>query len=353
MSKLKLGVIFGGMSTEHDVSIVSGTSIIKNLNKDKYEIYPIYIDKEGNWFEYIKKVNEIEVLKVGEQIEELLPIENPVEYLKEIDLVFPVLHGLYGEDGTIQGMLELLKKKYVGCRVLSSSLCMDKVYTKIILEKANIPQADYMYFRKFKNQYIYIDQQFEEKICSLEEVCQMVQDQLGLPVFVKPSNSGSSVGINKSHNLEELANHIACAAEFDYKILVEKNIKGREVECSVLGNEEVKASCVGEILSAEEFYTFDAKYTNAKSKTVIPIDISSTVSEKIRNLAVKAFKAVDGKGLSRIDFFVEEGTQRVVLNEINTLPGFTQISMYPKLWEYVGISYSSLLDELIELALEE
>lgn len=353
MSKLKLGVIFGGMSTEHDVSIVSGTSIIKNLNKDKYEIYPIYIDMDGNWFEYIKRVNEIEILKVGDHISDIIPIENPFEYLKELDVVFPVLHGLYGEDGTIQGMLELLKKKYVGCHVLASSICMDKVYTKVILEKANIRQADYIYLRKYKDQYIYIDKEFNERICDLDEICYIVKEQLDFPVFVKPSNSGSSVGISKSHNIEELLKHICYAAEFDHKILIEKNIVGREVECAVLGNEEIQVSCVGEILPAEEFYTFDAKYANAKSRTVIPATISSTVSEKIRNIAEKAFKAVDGKGLSRVDFFIENETEEIILNEINTLPGFTQISMYPKLWEQVGLSYSNLLEQLIELALEE
>lgn len=353
MYKEKIAVVFGGMSTEHDVSIVSGTSVLKNLNKEKYDIFPIYIDREGNWFKYTKPVNQIEILNVGDKIEELDKIEEPMEYLKNIDVVFPVLHGLYGEDGTIQGMLELLNKKYVGCKVFASSVCMDKVYAKVIFDKAKINQAKYIYIRKAGERYIYIDNEFNEEIHSLEEIADIVSEKIGFPVFIKPSNSGSSVGINKSHNIEELKEHIKYASQFDKKILIEENICGREVECAVLGNEEVKASCVGEILPAEEFYTFDAKYINAESRVVIPADLPEGISNEIRSTAIKAFKAVDGKGLSRVDFFVENGTNRIIINEINTLPGFTQISMYPKLWEEAGIKYSDLLDELIKLAKED
>lgn len=353
MYKEKIAVVFGGMSTEHDVSIVSGTSVLKNLNKEKYDIFPIYIDREGNWFKYTKTVNQIEVLNVGDKIEELDKIEEPMEYLKNIDVVFPVLHGLYGEDGTIQGMLELLNKKYVGCKVLASSVCMDKVYAKVIFDKAKINQAKYIYIRKAGERYIYIDNEFNEEIHSLEEIADIVSEKIGFPVFIKPSNSGSSVGINKSHNIEELKEHIKYASQFDKKILIEENICGRELECAVLGNEEVKASCVGEILPAEEFYTFDAKYKNAESRVVIPADLPEGISNEIRSTAIKAFKAVDGKGLSRVDFFVENGTNKIIINEINTLPGFTQISMYPKLWEEAGIKYSDLLDELIKLAKED
>lgn len=353
MYKEKIAVVFGGMSTEHDVSIVSGTSVLKNLNKEKYDIFPVYIDREGNWFKYTKPVDKIEVLNVGDKIEELDKIEEPMEYLKNIDVVFPVLHGLYGEDGTIQGMLELLNKKYVGCKVLASSVCMDKVYAKVIFDKAKINQAKYIYIRKVGERYIYIDNEFNEEIHSLEEIADIVSEKIGFPVFVKPSNSGSSVGINKSHNIEELKEHIKYASQFDKKILIEENICGREVECAVLGNEDVKASCVGEILPAEEFYTFDAKYKNAESRVVIPADLPEDISNEIRSTAIKAFKAVDGKGLSRVDFFVENGKNKVIINEINTLPGFTQISMYPKLWEEAGIKYSDLLDELIKLAKED
>ena len=350
MSKMKLGVIFGGMSTEHDISIVSGSSVIKNLNKEKYDITPIYIDENGEWYLYQKDLNEIDILSVGEQPKELQKLDNPMETIKKMDVVFPVLHGLYGEDGTIQGLFELLKVPYVGCRVLGSSVCMDKVYTKIIIEKAGINQAKCSYVRKYNDKYILIDENFNERVMSLKEVCKEVEKKCGLPAFVKPSNSGSSVGINKAKTLEELENAIDYASKFDNKILVEENINAREIECAVIGNEDVEASCVGEILPAEEFYSFDAKYNNVESRVVIPAEISNEISEEIRSIAKRAFKAVDGKGLARVDFFVEKNTNKVYLNEINTMPGFTTISMYPQLWEKCGKSYSDLLDELIKNA---
>ncbi len=350
MSKLKIGVIFGGMSTEHDVSVVSATSIIKNLDKEKYKIYPIYISKNGQWHLYAKPIHEIEVLTVGDIVQPIEKIENELTYLKEMDIIFPALHGLYGEDGTIQGLLELLKKKYVGCRVLSSSVCMDKAYTKVILNAAQIPQAKYIYIKADKGNYRYIDQGFNEEINNIDQIIQKVENQLGYPVFVKPSNSGSSVGIQKAKNKEELKEAIKNAEKYDIKILIEEEILGREVECAVLGNEDVKATCIGEILPAEEFYTFDAKYKNAQSRVVIPANIEKQKQEEIKSLAIKAFKAVDGKGLSRVDFFIENETGKVIINEINTLPGFTQISMYPKLWEASGLNYTQLLDELIKIA---
>ena len=332
---MKLAVIFGGTSTEHDVSIVSGTSVIKNLNKEKYKITPIYIDEKGEWYEYTKDINEIEITEIGEKLTELKKLDNVMETLKKQDVIFPVLHGLNGEDGTIQGLLELLKIPYVGCKVLASSVAMDKVYTKVIIDKAKIKQAKSEYIRKFEDKYIYIDKEFNEKICTLDEACNKVQEKLKYPMFIKPSNSGSSVGINKAKNFEELKNAVEYASKFDKKILVEQGIVGHEVECAVLGNEEVIASNVGEIKAADEFYSFDAKYKNAQSKTLIPADISKEKQEEVRKLAVKAFKAIDGKGLSRVDFFVEENTNEVYLNEINTMPGFTTISMYPKLFESV------------------
>lgn len=353
MSKIKLGVIFGGMSTEHEVSITSGTSVIKNLDKEKYEIYPIYIDKDGNWFEYTKKIQDIDIIEVGEEIKEKTKIINPIEYIQECDVIFPVLHGLYGEDGTIQGMLELLNKPYVGCKVLSSSISMDKVYAKFIFENSNIDQAKYVYIRSYNDKYIYIDKEFNETIVNLDDIAKIVENKLGYPVFVKPSNSGSSIGINKAKNKLELEKYIEEAAKYDRKILIEEEIKGREVECAILGNEDVMASGVGEILSAEEFYTFDAKYKNNDSRTVIPADIDEKIVKKIRETAIKAFKAVDGKGFARVDFFVENKTNDIKIIEINTIPGFTQISMYPKLWEQEGVAYGELLDKLIDLALEE
>lgn len=218
----------------------------------------------------------------------------------------------------------MIKVPYVGCRVLASSLAMDKVYTKVIIEKAGIKQTKSEYIRKFNENYIYIDKNFNEKICTIDEICEIMEKNLKYPMFVKPSNSGSSVGVNKAETKEELKEMIKIASKYDKKILVEQGIIGHEVECAVLGNEEVVASNVGEIKSAEEFYSFNAKYKKQESKTLIPAEISKENQEKIRKLAVKAFKAIDGKGLSRVDFFVENETEEIYLNEINTLPGFTR-----------------------------
>ena len=347
MEKERLGVIFGGMSTENEVSVVSANSVIKNLDREKYEIYPIYIDKNGIWYEYSDLQEE---RKLGEKVDKKNRISDLIGYLKKLDILFPILHGLYGEDGTIQGLFELLKIPYVGCGVLASSIGMDKVYTKIIFDKAEINQTKYVYIRKYDDKYIYVDDSFNEKIMELNEVSDLVTEKLNFPMFVKPSNSGSSVGISKASNLEELKNAIVEASKFDKKILIEQGIDGREVECAVLGNEDVVSSCVGEIIAADEFYSYDAKYKNQESKTLIPAEISDDKSEEIRKLAIKAFKAIDGKGLSRVDFFIENGTGKVYINEINTLPGFTSISMYPKLFEQVGVEYSELLDRVIDLA---
>lgn len=338
MQKNKIGIIYGGKSTEHEVSVISANSVINNLNKDKYEIYNIFIDKNNNWYD---KSN-------GEDKK----IEDINNFLKNLDVVFPVLHGLYGEDGTIQGMLELLGIPYVGCKVLASSIAMDKVYTKIIFDRAGIKQANYVYIKKVKNKYIYINKNFNEEILELEDICKRVESKINYPMFVKPSNSGSSVGINKAKNSEELKEYIEYAAQFDNKILIEENIIGKEIECAILGNEDVKASVLGEIKSAEEFYSFNAKYKNKESKTIIPATLSQELTEKVRHLAVKAFKAIDGKGFSRVDFFVNDETNEIYICEINTIPGFTEISMYPKLWEASGLKYSELLDELIKLAME-
>ena len=352
MSKLKLAVIFGGMSTEHDVSIVSGISIIKNLNKEKYEIYPIYISKEGNWYEYTEDVQKQKEIKVGYEIKEEKKILNPIGYLKKMDCIFPVLHGLYGEDGTIQGLFELIKIPYVGCKVLGSSISMDKAYMKIIFEKASLKQVPYIYIRKDKEKYRYIEKDFTEEICTLEQISQKIEKTIKYPMFVKPSNSGSSVGITKVKTKEELEKAIEYASKYDTKIIVEQGINAREVECAVLGNEEVISSCVGEVLSAEEFYSYDSKYNNQESRTVIPANLPKEITEKIQKQAKKAFKAVDGKGLSRVDFFVEKETNEVIINEINTLPGFTSISMYPELMKASGINTPDLLDKLVELAME-
>lgn len=332
MSKTKVTVVYGGMSTEHEVSVNSAKNVMDNLDKNKYEINSILIQKDGD---FLDKNNK--------------PIKNIIQELKDSDVIFPVLHGLYGEDGTIQGMLEMLKIPYVGCKVLASSVGMDKVYAKLVFEKANIPQAKYIYI---KNENIYVNDEFEEIKLENDEIVKLVEEKLKFPVFVKPSNSGSSVGVTKATNPAELINSIQNSALFDKKVLIEEAIEGQEVECAVLGNNNVKATIVGEIKSAESFYSYDAKYKNVESKTVIPADIPNDKVEEIKRLAIKAFKAIDGSGLSRVDFFVEKATKKVYINEINTMPGFTSISMYPKLWESEGLKYSELLDKLIELAIE-
>ena len=350
MEKKKLGVVFGGMSTENEVSVMSANSILDKLDKERYEICPIYIDKEGKWWKYLEIGQKREF---GEEIKNKEKIENIVEYLKNLDVIFPVLHGLYGEDGTIQGLFELLKIPYVGCKVLASSVGMDKVYAKVVFAKAGLNQATYEYVRKYKDKYIYVDKNFDEEVVSLEDAADKIVKNIQFPMFVKPSNSGSSVGVRKASNKKELMENIEYAASFDRKVLIEEGIVGKEVECAVLGNEEVIASCVGEIKSADEFYSYDAKYKNEESKTEIPADLPKEISDEIRRNAIKAFKAIDGKGLSRVDFFVEDKTNRVIINEINTLPGFTNISMYPKMFEASGISYKELLNKLIDLALED
>lgn len=351
MGKLKVGIIFGGMSTEHDVSVVSGTSILKNINKNLYDIFPIYIGKSGTWYSYEKNLDEIEVLSINENITDILEIENIVEYLKKLDIIFPVLHGLFGEDGSIQGLFKLLKIPYVGCNILSSCICMDKAYTKIILEKAEIPQVKHIYVKKYKNKYVVVNNLLESELYDIENLSKIVEKKLGFPVFIKPSNSGSSIGVNKANNSDELINYIQEASNFDNKIIIEESINAREVECAVIGNENVEVSILGEIIPAEEYYSFDAKYTNIESKTKIPAEISDYQSDIIKTMAIKAFKAVDGKGLSRIDFFIDKDSEKIYLNEINTMPGFTTISMYPQLFEKCGLTYSNLIDKLINLAL--
>lgn len=332
---IKLGIVYGGVSTEHDISVMSAKSVIENLDKEKYEIHEIYINKYGKWYEVIDDEKE--------------EIYNLIWTLKKLDVVFPVLHGLGGEDGTIQGMLEMLQVPYVGCKVLASSVGMDKVYAKIIFEKAGIPEAPYVYIKKKENGYIIVNENFEEEEFKVESITK----KLNYPMFVKPSNSGSSVGVKKATNNEELKMAIENAGQYDNKILIEQGINAREVECAILDGTEVRASTVGEIISAEEFYSFDAKYNIPESKTIIPADISKEQIEQIQKLAIRAFKAIDGRGLARADFFIEKDTNKIYINEINTMPGFTKISMYPKLFESVGIKYSELLDKLIANAIKD
>ena len=311
--------------------------ILNNLDKEKYEIYEAFIDKQGNW--YNGKNKSI--------------IENITSFIKNFDVVFPILHGLNGEDGTIQGMLELLGIPYVGCGILSSSICMDKIYSKIIFDRCNIKNAKSVNLRYIsKNRYLYYEKNFSEKNIDFYELISVIRNNLSYPLFVKPSRSGSSIGITKVENSEQLEQAIETASKYDKKILIEQAIVGKEVEVAVLGNSinGIEVSSVGEILSAEEFYSFSSKYENSKSKTRVPANISKEQSDLIQKYAKQLFTAIDGTGLSRIDFFIEESTGDVYINEINTMPGFTDISMYPILMRYFGYTNSKLIDRLIELA---
>ncbi len=311
--------------------------ILNNLDKEKYEIYEAFIDKQGNW--YNGKNKSI--------------IENITSFLKDFDVVFPILHGLNGEDGTIQGMLELLGIPYVGCGILSSSICMDKIYSKIIFDRCNIKNAKSINLRYIsENEYLYYDKNFSEKNIDFYELNSAIRNNLSYPLFVKPSRSGSSIGITKVENYEQLKQALESASKYDKKILIEQAIVGKEVEVAVLGNSinGIEVSSVGEILSAEEFYSFSSKYENSNSKTRVPASISKEQSDLIKKYAKQLFTAIDGTGLSRIDFFIEESTGDVYINEINTMPGFTDISMYPILMRYFGYTNSKLIDRLIDLA---
>ena len=337
---IKIGVIYGGKSTEREVSKKSAKSILDSLDSQKYEIYPIFIDEKGMWYEDNKSVRK--------------EIENIIKYLQKMDIVFPVLHGLFGEDGTIQGLFEIAGVKYVGCKVLASSVGMDKVYSKIIFEKAKLNQTKYLYVKSYKyGKYIYVDENLAEKNIEVDELLDLIENELKYPIFVKPSNSGSSVGVNKAENRTELKKNIEEAAVFDNKILIEQGIIGKEVECAVLGNSKigVEVTNPGEILPSGEYYSFDSKYNDKNSQTLISARITDEQKEEIKKLAQKAFLAIDGNGLSRVDFFVEDKTNKIYINEINTMPGFTEISMYPKLFEAYGYNCSKLLDKIIEINL--
>ena len=348
MQNKKVLVLFGGMSTEHEVSRISATSVLQNMNKNIYDIGVIGIDKNGDFLEY---TGEYENIQKDNWKEDTNKIEDVVAYINRFDVALPILHGLYGEDGTIQGLFELLNIPYVGCKVLASSVAMDKVYTKIVLDKANIKQVPAIYLKKINDdKIILVDDEFNE-IYDFDEIVKRIEDKLEYPMFVKPSNSGSSVGVSKARSKEELINGINEAKKYDSKILIEKGINAREVECAILeDNGKIKASVLGEILPAGDFYSYESKYEDENSGALIPAALDEDTSNYIRQTAIKAFKAIDGKGLSRVDFFVDKDTNEIYLNEINTMPGFTSISMYPKLWDKTGIEYTKLIDILIENA---
>lgn len=345
---MKIAVLFGSSSNEHEVSVVSAASIIKNLNKEKYQITPIYMDKTNKFYEWKENINNIKPLKIGVLPKELEAIDNIFEYLKAFKLVFIMIHGKNGEDGVLSAILEFLGIKYIANKMNASVVSMDKILTKDILEANNIKTAKYLYFNKYNDKYLWKDQELD-----FEELLSKIESSFAYPVFVKPSNSGSSIGVSKASNSKELKEAILKALEIDSRILVEEAIIGREVECGILEKDgELLASVVGEVLSAEEFYSFDAKYKIAESKTIIPANISEEVANTVRDLAIKVFRVLNCHGYSRVDFFIK-GKQEVILNEINTIPGFTEISMYPKLFEASGIKYEELLDIIIDEALNK
>lgn len=339
MSKTNIGVVFGGQSGEHDISCISAYNVINNIDQEQYDITPIGITKEGIWNIYNGDLKNIENGNWKTDKENLVEDIDIFKESKNIDLFFPVLHGPMGEDGTVQGVFEILNKPYVGCGVLASSVGMDKVLSKIVFENAGVPTCDYILLLK--------PDYYNEPEAYLEQV-----EELGYPVFVKPANMGSSVGINKAHDLEELKRAIDEAFKYDRRIIVEEFTPGREIECAVLEeNGNVQTARPGEILPSNEFYDFEAKYnSNGESVSVIPAQIPVEALDKIEEYAKNVFKALDGSGLSRIDFFYDDETGNISINEINTLPGFTPISMYSMMWENSGIPYKELIQRLINSA---
>ena len=343
MNKRKVvAVVFGGQSGEHEVSLMSSSNIIKAMDKKKYDVVTIGITKQGKWMIYSGDVENIQNGQWEEDGKNLLEdfsINHPI--LESIDVVFPVLHGPRGEDGTVQGVFELANIPYVGCGVLASAVGMDKIYTKTLYEHAGLPQGKYLLIMR-KN--------WSKKQA---ESIKIIEESLNYPIFIKPANMGSSVGITKAHDRKGLIAGMNEASFYDRKILLEENIDCREIECAVLGNDDPKASVLGEIIPSNEFYDYKAKYLDDhQSRLLIPAPLDAKTTETIRKFAIKAYKAIDGSGLARLDFFVEKNTGKIYINEINTMPGFTNISMYPKLWEYSGLPYSKLIDRLIELAIE-
>ncbi|MEX2461156.1 MAG: D-alanine--D-alanine ligase [Paenibacillaceae bacterium] len=368
-SKIRVGLIYGGKSGEHDVSLQTALAVIQAFDHNKYEIHPIYISKQGGWkagealpgpvhqiasltFSGLEDANTagqtaltvsqptpstgLEAIFAGTV--ELNASKAP--NLQGLDVVFPLLHGTFGEDGTIQGLLEMANIPYVGAGVLASAVGMDKIMMKKIFAQEGIPQCLYRHFTR--------TQWNKEQAFHLLEI----ETALGYPCFVKPANLGSSVGISKARNQEELIQAISFAFQYDRKVIVEEHVEAREIEVSVLGNDEPQASVPGEILPCNEFYDYKAKYIDGKSEMVIPAQISDELAEQLQQLAIRAFLAIDSSGLSRVDFFVRIADSTVLINEINTMPGFTPFSMYPLLWKESGKPYVQLLDDLIELAVQ-
>ncbi len=349
--KLNIGILFGGKSAEHEVSLQSAKNVFDAIDKEKYNPILIGIDKTGKWLlinnesKFLLHADDPKLIKLNQDGDSvvLVPqrngrifnLTNQNENLV-IDVIFPILHGPFGEDGTVQGLLKLANLPFVGASVLGSAVGMDKDVMKRLLRDANIPIGKFIVLRS------------SESIPDFQKV----KDELGLPFFVKPANMGSSVGVSKIHDVAEYKEGIAKAFEFDTKIILEEYIKGREIECSVLGNENPIASIPGEVISTHEFYSYEAKYIDKHGAILeIPAKISDELAKKIQALAIKTFQTLCCEGLGRVDFFLKDNN-KIIVNEINTIPGFTKISMYPKLWEASGISYTELIDRLIQLAIK-
>lgn len=348
MTKLRVGLLFGGRSGEHEVSINSARTIAQALNYPKngtkYELLPIYIAKDGCW-----QAPEIaqSVLDLGKPLS--TETDNKPQLwqfpsqVNEVDVWFPILHGPNGEDGTIQGLLTLMQVPYVGSGVLGSAVGMDKITMKTVFAKAGLSQVKYMTISRA---------QIWSNPCIFPKLCDEIEQTLNYPCFVKPANLGSSVGIAKVRSRSELETALDQAASYDRRIIIEAGVIAREVECAVLGNDNPKASVIGEITFNSDFYDYETKYTDGRAQLLIPAPIPDKIKTQIQEMSLSAFAAVDAAGLARVDFFYIEKTGEVLINEINTLPGFTAFSMYPQLWEATGISFPELVDQLIQLALE-
>ena len=354
MKKLSVCILFGGMSPEHEVSLRSAESVLNNIDKEKYNLFPVGITKNGDWILYTG--TDYSLLPAGEwerwpenrraaispvRGQGLLSFEGDCVVRERIDVVFPVLHGENGEDGAMQGLLQLAGIPYVGPHVAASAVSMDKTLTKLVMDQANIPQAAWQLVRA--------SELVESK---LDRILDSLEQRFDYPMFVKPAGTGSSVGVSKASDRNALAHALISAGRYDEKILVEEFIDGREIEVAVMGNDSPVASVAGEIDSGAEFYDYEAKYITDTSTTYIPARITEEVEEQVRDYAVQVYKAIGCQGLSRVDFFVTRKDNRVVFNEINTLPGFTSISMYPKMFAASGIPYTDLIDRLLELAVE-
>ncbi len=354
-NKLTVGVLFGGRSGEHAVSLRSAASVMEAMDRDRYRVFPVGITEQGRWLAggdpmAALQNNEIPgdcfhaVLDVDPQKPRLLLLDpgepERIHEFVDLDLVFPVLHGPYGEDGTLQGLLELAGLPYAGSGVLASAAGMDKVVMKILFRHMGLPVGDFIYFNSIRWS--------QEK----DQLMEQVKQKLGYPCFVKPANLGSSVGVSKASDPSSLVTGVEEAMRYDSKVVVEAFIKGREIECSILGDEAPLASVPGEIIPCNEFYDYWAKYIDNRSDLIIPAPMDESMEQKVKEYAIAAFQAVELSGLARVDFFLDEEANQLYVNEVNTMPGFTSISMYPKLWEASGVPYPELIDRLIQIALQ-